>query len=167
METKEKITLENVKKAISRIYAEDENNAVFENYNEYCKNREAELGNYDYKYLDDTAENLNVILNDADYLKTVGEEITSVDVKIVKTTKFKHASIYLMVDDTQLLKTHIDDEREIFYWDSIYHEEGYERKDYTTRCNDGITLEQVRRYKKQGSNVRITMMIYYIEQCKN
>ena len=170
--TNTKITLDDVKKTIRSIYEGDSNNAVFENYNEYCKNKAIDNGTFDdFEPLQDTPKNLEVILNNNDYLMAVADDVMQdrkqfedVEIKIVKQNKFIYANIYLSDDDTTLLRTKEDDEQEIFYWDSIYHEEGYERKDCKPYTLSNGAIEVVRRYTK--NNVRIIMMIYYKEECK-
>lgn len=170
--TNTKITTDDVKKTIRSIYEGDGNNAVFEKYNEYCKNKAIDNGTFDdFVSLQDTPENLEIILNDNDYLMAVADDVMQdkkqfedVKIEIVKQNKFKHAFIYLSVDYATLLKERTDDEQDIFYWDSIYHEKGFKREDCKpNRLNSG-TIEVVREYTK--NNVRITMMIYYKEECK-
>ncbi len=168
----QKITPDDVKSIIRSIYVGDSNNAVFENYNEYCKNKAIDNGTFDdFESLQDTPENLEIILNNNDYLMAVADDVMQdrkqfedVEIKVVKENKFIYANIFLKVDDITLLSKRTDDEQDVYYWDSIYHEEGYERKDCKpNRLNNG-TIEVVRRYTK--NNVRITMMIYYKEECK-
>lgn len=170
--TNTKITLDDVKKTIRSIYVGDRNNAVFENYNEYCKNKAIDNGTFDdFESLQDTPGNLEVILNNNDYLMAVADDVMQdkkqfedVEIKIVKQNKFIYANIYLSDVWTKLLSTKIEDEQDIFYWDSVYHENGYERKDCKPYRLSNGTIEVVRRYTK--NNVRITMMIYYKEECK-
>ena len=170
--TNEKFTLDDVKKTIRSIYERDKNNAVFDNYNEYCKNKAIDNGTFDdFVSLQDTPENLEIILNNNDYLMAVADDVMQdkkqfedVEIEIIKQNKFKHASIYLSADWTTLLSTKIDSEQDIYYWDSAYHEKGYERKDCKPNRLGNGTIEVVRRYTK--NNVRITMMIYYKEECK-
>lgn len=170
--TNTKITTDDVKKTIRSIYEGDGNNAVFEKYNEYCKNKAIDNGTFDdFVSLQDTPENLEIILNDNDYLMAVADDVMQdrkrfddVEVKIVKENKFIYANIYVSAYWTRLLIKKIEDEQDIFYWDSIYHENGYERKDCKpSRLGNG-TIEVIRRYTK--NDVRITMMIYYKEECK-